>query len=72
MPDARTSPGCSLFEGDLCLDPEDEAFIKQGILKRNVMTDKNKLWSDAIIYYSVDSDLSKYSRLLLVLWLSFL
>ncbi|KAJ7361837.1 hypothetical protein OS493_014479 [Desmophyllum pertusum] len=59
--DPNKRPGCQLFEGDLCLDPEDEAVVSHLIheedLKRNVMRDRKKLWPGNTVYYSVDGNL---------------
>lgn len=61
--DPYKRPGCSdpLFEGDLCLDPEDEAVVNHVIpetdLKRNIMRDRKKLWPGKTVYYSVDDNL---------------
>lgn len=46
--ESNKRPGCQLFEGDLCLDPEDEAVVSHIIheedLKRNVIRNEKKLW----------------------------
>ncbi|XP_078383450.1 zinc metalloproteinase nas-4-like isoform X2 [Oculina patagonica] len=59
--DPNNLPRCQLFEGDLCLDPEDEAVVSHVIheedLKRNIMRDRRKLWPRKTVYYSVDSNL---------------
>lgn len=59
--DSNKRPGCQLFEGDLCLDPEDEAVVSHMIheedLKRNVIRNKKKLWPQKTVYYSVDHNL---------------
>lgn len=61
--DSNKRPGCQLFEGDLCLDPEDEAVVSHLIheedLKRNVIRNRKKLWPQKTVYYSVDRNLSE-------------
>ena len=61
--DPYNRPGCELFEGDLCLDPEDNAVVNhlrhETVLKRNVMRDRKKLWPNKLVYYSVDPNLRK-------------
>ena len=61
--DPNHRPRCQLFEGDLCLDPEDEAVVShvahEDDLKRNIMADRKKLWPRKTVYYSVDSNLSE-------------
>lgn len=52
---------CKLFEGDLCLNPEDEAVVNhlrhETDLKRNVIRDRKKLWPNKIVYYAMDPNL---------------
>ncbi|XP_020631151.1 zinc metalloproteinase nas-4-like isoform X2 [Orbicella faveolata] len=59
--DANKQPGCQLFEGDLCLDPEDQAVVSHMIheedLKRNVIRNSKKLWPQKTVYYYVDHNL---------------
>ncbi|XP_068737456.1 hatching enzyme 1.2-like [Montipora capricornis] len=56
--DPYKRPGCELFEGDLCLDPEDEAVVKETDLKRNViLNNAKKLWPRKEVRYSVDHNL---------------
>ena len=61
-------PKCKLFEGDLCLDPEDEAVVNhlrnETDLKRNVIRNRKKLWPDKTVYYFVDQNLSKLLKIL--------
>lgn len=46
--DPFNRPACPLFEGDLCLDPEDRDVVnhvtEETDIKRNVMRNKKKLW----------------------------
>jgi len=59
--DPNNRPGCPLFEGDLCLDPEDKVVVNhmrhETDLKRNVMRNRRKLWPNKVVYYSVNQNL---------------
>ena len=64
--DPFNSPACPLFEGDLCLDPEDRDVVNQVTeetdIKRNVIRNKKKLWPGNKVLYFVDPKLRKLKR----------
>lgn len=59
--DPFNSPACPLFEGDLCLDPEDRDVVNEVTeetdIKRNVIRNKKKLWPGNKVLYFVDPKL---------------
>lgn len=63
--DPYNRPGCGdpLFEGDLCLDPEDQAVVNHVVpetdLKRNIIRNGKKLWPGKTVYYFVDDNLKR-------------